>query len=161
MLHTIIFIIFLLLILVGTVGIIIPIFPAIPYMFLVSIIFGLVNRFKELTLKEIIILGVIAIVSVVVDYLSGVVGARYAGASKKAVFYGFIGMILGTILFPPFGGIPGIFLGVLAAEIIRHGNTERAVKAATGGLIGSVAGMAINLVLAILFFVLFIVFALK
>ncbi|OQA03533.1 MAG: hypothetical protein BWY68_00712 [bacterium ADurb.Bin400] len=100
-----------------------------------------------------------AAASIAVDYFAGILGARYGGASKKAVLYGFVGLILGLVLLPPFGGIIGLFAGVAIAEWYSHRNKQRAVKAAAGSLIGSLTGILINLTLALLLLVLFIIFA--
>lgn len=152
--------IFFVLLLPGLAGIFLPI-PGLLYMFVISLIFGFVNEFNYLTQNEIIILGIITIIAVLNDYLSGMLGAKYGGAAQKSMILGIIGMIIGTILLPPFGGLIGVFLGILIAEIMRHGNRQKAIRAASGGLIGSVVGMIFTLILAIVFLFLFIFFSIK
>lgn len=155
------FVIALVLMLPGLLGVLLPILPGIPYMFVVALLYGLATKFRPLSTKEIIILGVITGLSVLVDHLSGVLGARWGGAHKKSLLAGFLGLIVGLILFPPFGGIIGLFLAVLVTEIAIHDDNRRAVKAATGSLLGSFAGMLISALLSILFLVLFVIFAIK
>jgi uncharacterized protein YqgC (DUF456 family) len=142
----------------GFVGLFIPIFPGIPFMFLVALTYGAITSFTQLTGSEIGILAIIAVVSIAVDYLGGVLGAKYSGASAKALAGGFLGMLVGLFLIPPFGGLLGLFFGVLIVEI-RIKNHHQALRAATGSLIGSLAGIVINLLLAIVFLTLFLVFA--
>lgn len=154
-------IIFSLLLLPGLLGVFLPLLPSIPYMFVVTLIFGLIDKFQHLTVVNLIILGIIALFSLLVDYFSGALGAKYGGASKKTLFWGIIGLILGLIVFPPFGGIAGLFLGVLVAELIQYKDHLKALKAASGSLIGSLTGMILNFLLALFFFVLFLVFAVK
>lgn len=154
-------IIFSLLLLPGLLGIIIPMLPGIPLMFLVALIFAISTNFKALGLWEIVILGVIAIVSIVVDYFSGILGAKYGGAKKWSLAWGFVGLIVGLFVFPPFGGIIGLFLGILLSELYFVKNQKKAFRAATGGLIGSLAGIIINLILALTFIILFVIFALS
>ncbi|HJO89688.1 MAG: DUF456 domain-containing protein [Candidatus Pacebacteria bacterium] len=93
-----------------------------------------------------------------IDYFSGIIGAKYSGASKKGLLFGFLGLILGFIFLPPFGGFVGLFVGILIAEFIIKGNEIMALKTAAGSLIGIATGIFINILLAIAFFVLFVLF---
>lgn len=142
----------------GLVGLFIPILPGIPFMLLVAITYGAITSFTSLSGSEIGILAIIALASVAVDYLGGVLGAKFSGASAKALGAGFLGMIVGLFLLPPFGGLLGLFGGVLIAEL-RIKNRHEALRAATGSLIGSLAGITINLLLAFVFIILFLTFA--
>lgn len=137
-----------------------PILPSLPYMFVVALVFGIIDKFFHLTWIELIFLGLLAVVSFLVDYFSGVVAAKYSGASLAAMLAGIVGLILGTIFFPPFGGLVGLFLGILAAELFLVRDYKRALKAAGGGILGQLAGIIANLILAIIFIVLFVLFAL-
>jgi uncharacterized protein YqgC (DUF456 family) len=145
----------------GLLGVFIPLIPGIPYMFVVALVFAFADRFQHLSGAELSLLAVIAIVSLVIDYLAGILGARAGGASKKALLFGFIGLILGVIVLPPFGGILGIFLGVLVAELAGGKTIRTAFKAGQGSVIGALTGIGINLVLALLSLVLFVIFALR
>ena len=158
--QTIIFIGFILLLLPGFAGIFLPI-PGLLYMFIISLIYGFIDKFERLQPWELGVLAGIALISILNDYLTGMLGAKYGGAAQKSMLYGIIGMIIGTLILPPFGGLVGVFLGILVAEILNHGNKERAVKAATGGLLGSIVGMVATLILAIIFVFLFVFFVLN
>jgi uncharacterized protein YqgC (DUF456 family) len=153
-------IVFAVLMLPGLTGILIPVLPGIPFMFIVALIFGLIDKFVHLTTIEIIILLGLTLISLVIDYASGILGARIGGASAKSTLGGLIGMIIGLIIFPPFGGIIGLFLGIAITEIAIHNNNKKALKAATGGVIGSLAGIILNLILALIFLTIFIIFSL-
>ncbi len=155
-----ILIIFSILLLPGLSGVFLP-FPGMIYMFLVALIFGFINHFQQLTWQDILILVAILIVSTIVDIFSGCVGAKYGGANKKSIYAGMLGMLIGTFLLPPFGGLIGIFVAVLIWEMTVHSNHRKAIKAAGASLLGSIAGMVINLLISILFIVLFVVLALE
>lgn len=141
----------------GFVGLFIPVFPGIPWMFLVALTYGALTSFGRLTGSDLGILAIIALASVAIDYLSGVLGAKYSGASAKALGAGFVGMIVGLLVLPPFGGLLGLFIGVLLVEL-QTKTRQQAVRAATGSLFGSLAGIVLNLLLATLFITLFLVF---
>ncbi len=158
--NTIWVIIFAVLMLPGLLGVFLPIVPGIPLMFLLALVFGFTDSFQHLTSQNILTLLVLTVASVLVDYLSGTLGAKYSGASSKALGAGLIGMILGTLLFPPFGGILGLFAGVILVEL-RNGSREKALRAATGSLVGALIGIAINVVLAITFITLFVLYSLN
>jgi uncharacterized protein len=136
----------------------IPFMPALPYMFVIAVLFGFFDGFEKLTLVNLSILGGILILSILVDYFSGIIGARYGGASRKGIFFGFIGLIAGLLIFPPFGGFLGLFVGVLFAEFAIKKSTIGAIKASTGSFLGSLTGILINTFLAVLFFTLFLIF---
>ena len=153
--------IFIILLLSGIVGVILPMLPGIPYMFVIALIFAVIDKFQHLTGLNLLILVLIAGLSLVVDYFSGILGARFGGASKRAILFGLISLIIGLIAFPPWGGIIGLFLGVLVAEISLGQKHLQAFKAAGGSLLGALTGIIINLILSLAFLVLFIVFAVK
>ena len=149
-----------LILLIPSVGLVfIPAFPAIFMMLLITTGFGFVDNFVHLTPANLAVLAGIFVLSFIVDQLSGILGAKYGGASRKGILYGFIGLIVGTILFPPLGGLIGLFLGVGVSEYYVHKNQQRAIKAASGSLLGALAGIVTNVVLACIFVILFAIFA--
>ncbi len=158
---TVLLIVFGALLLPGIAGAVMPVLPSTPYMFIVALIYGFVVGFSALTGTELAILAALALVSLLIDYLSGVLGAKYGGAAARSLGVGMLGLIMGLILFPPLGGIIGLFIGIFIAEYYRHNNQERAVRAATSGLIGSLVGIGINLLIAVAFFALFLYFVLR
>jgi uncharacterized protein len=151
-------IIFTILIFPGMFMTIIPMMPAIPYMFLMAWIFGYFDNFERLTAGNLWVFGGILIASILIDYFSGVIGAKYGGASRKGLLFGFLGLILGFLLLPPFGGFIGLFTGIFIGEFLMKGDKTKAIKAATGSLVGSIGGILINTFLAVTIFTLFVIF---
>jgi uncharacterized protein len=135
--------------------------PGVPYLFIVSLIYGFIDRFQRLTLRDLAILGALAVLSVVVDQSAGLIAARYGGARGKTFLYGIAGAIIGTIALPLFGGFIGLFLGIMTGELMRDRTEAQAVKAATAGVIGSIAGITINIVLGTIFLALFLAFVIR
>lgn len=159
MTHTILLIIFSILMVPGIITTAIPVFPGMAFMFVLSLIFGMIDKFSHLSLWELAILGIIVVISSIVDYVSGIFGAKYGGATKTGVFWGAIGSFLGLFLFPPFGMFLGAFVGVFVSELLLKKDHKKATKAATGSLVGSLMGILINVLLALAFTGLFIYFA--
>ena len=151
--------VFVLLLLPGFAGVFLPL-PCLPYMFGVTLIFGYVDQWQHLNFVELTVLAFVMLVSFLIDYFSGLIGAKYGGAARISIVFGFVGMIIGLVALPPFGGIVGLFLGILISEFLNFKDHLKALKAASGGVLGTVVGMILSLILAITYVVLFIVFAL-
>jgi hypothetical protein len=134
-------------------------FPSLLFMMVVAVGFGFVDNFTHLSGGELGILAGVFALSILVDQLSGILGARYSGASAKSIFYGMIGMILGTIILPPFGGMVGLFVAVVLSEYKNHQDHSRALKAGAGSFIGMLAGKIACAVIGLIFLIMFIVFA--
>jgi uncharacterized protein YqgC (DUF456 family) len=158
--HITLVVIFSLLILATGASFLLMVFPAHLFLLIISLVFGLVDHFQHLKLWEWGILAGLVVVMVAADWLSGLWGAKVSGASRKSIIWGIVGMIIGLIIFPPFGSLIGLFLGILVSELVHFTEYKKAIKAASGSVLGTLAGTLINLVLSILFLILFIVFAL-
>lgn len=158
--YYILVIIFSALLLPGIIGAALTL-PGVPYMFVVALIFGLVDKFTHLTGTDLFFLGLVALISLIIDYASGILGAKFSGASKTGLIGGVIGFLLGLILLPPLGGFAGLFLGIMIAEFINFHHWKKALKAASGLLIGVLAGMVINTTLAIILMILFVLLAFR
>lgn len=139
----------------------VPMMPALFYMLSLSFIFALIDGFVHLTWWNLTILFGIFVISFLVDTFSGILGAKYFGASKKAFYAGIIGLALGLIIFPPLGGLAGLFSGVLIGELLQARKSPEALRSAVGTLFGSVVGMIINSGLAIIFWLSFLLLAWK
>jgi len=158
---SILLMIFIIIMIPGIAGVVLPALPSLPYMFVIALIFGFLDKFTHLTITNIVVLLLITLVSILVDYFSGILGAKYGGAGKQSMILGLIGFLFGLLISPPFGGFVGLFLGILIAELYYFKDHLKALKAATGGLLGTVFGMIINLLLGISFLGLFILFAFR
>jgi|SRR3989338_755245 len=157
--HTVLVIVFALLLLPGFLLAFIPMFPAFWYLLGGAVIFGFFDGFVHLTAANLAVLAGIFALSVVVDWSAGLLGAKFGGATWKSLLYGMIGSVIGLFIFPPLGIFAGLFVGVLIGELLRKRHRTEAVKAATGALLGSVSGVVVNVCLAFVFLVAFILFA--
>jgi uncharacterized protein YqgC (DUF456 family) len=152
-------IIFSILLAPGMFLVFVPFFPALSYMLVVALSFAVITGFVLLLPFQFAILAIITIASLCVDWSAGALGAKYGGAHAKSIGFGILGMLAGTFLLPPFGGIIGLFVAIFISEkILQKKTKQESVKAAGGALLGTVAGMIANAVLAVSFFVTFIVF---
>lgn len=142
----------------GVLMALVPMLPALSYMFVVALVFAIYDGFTALTVKELLVLLGITLLSIVIDHTSGLLGAKYGGAHTKSLLWGIAGSIIGTFIAPAFGTFIGLFLGVLIAELYYKKTGQKAVKAAGSALLGSLVGVISNVVLAIAFVAIFVVF---
>ena len=80
---------------------------------------------------------VIAVVVYILDYIIPALGTKKFGGSKYGIIGTTIGLLVGLIFLGPLGIIIGPFIGAFIGELIHDNeNSNRALKAAFGSLIG-------------------------
>ena len=136
--------------------------PSILYMFIVVIVFGVVDHFVHLSAWDIVWLAIFSAVVMLVEFLSGVIGAKWAGAHWSSILWGVAGLLIGSLVIPVpiFGSLAGMFIGVLLSEWYRTNDIRKANKAATGSFLGWLAGTGFKILASIVFLVLFIILVL-
>jgi uncharacterized protein YqgC (DUF456 family) len=136
-----------LLILVGVAGTIIPALPGIPMIFAGAWLIAYMEDYLYFGWGTLIALGVLTVISIIIDWVSQTMGAQKAGATKL----GLTGALLGTIIGIPFG-LVGIFLfpviGAFVGEMIGHRDMRKAGKVSWATWIGMIAGIAAKLAIA-------------
>ena len=136
-----------LLILCGLAGTVIPALPGIPMIFAGAWLIGYVEDFQYFGMWTLVALGVLTVISLVIDWVSQTLGAERAGATKMGLTGAFIGTILGI----PFGLI-GIFLfpviGAFIGEMIGHRDMRLATKVSWATWVGMMAGIALKVAIA-------------
>ena len=99
----------------------------------------------------------ITIILSVLDYIIPAQGTKRFGGSKYGIWGTNIGLIVGLIAPIPFGFLIGPFLGALVGELVfDSSNHHRALKAATGSLVGFLASTFIQFLVCVLFLGLYI-----
>ena len=136
-----------LLMLCGLAGTIIPALPGIPMIFAGAWVMAYVENFEHVGLWTLVSLGVLTVISIVIDWVSQSMGAGRAGATKLGLTGAFVGTILGI----PFG-VMGIFLfpviGAFIGEMIGHRDMRLATKVSWATWVGMMAGIALKVAIA-------------
>ena len=135
------------LILVGIAGAIVPALPGVPLVFAGMWLAAAVDDYALIGTGSLILLGILAGIAVLIDFVAGLLGARRVAASGKALWGAMIGTIVGM-----FFGLPGLllgpFVGALVGELSAGGTFERSthVGFATwlGILFGTVAKIGLS-----------------
>jgi len=99
----------------------------------------------------------ITVIITILDYIIPAKGTKKFGGSSYGVWGTNIGLIVGIIAPIPFGVIIGPFVGAFVGELIYDSkNHQRALKAATGSVLGFLASSFINFLFCIIFFGIFL-----
>jgi uncharacterized protein len=142
---------------VGVFGAVIPALPGASLILGAIIIWGIVSSSFAAIKIPLIVTAIVLLLSIGVDFLSGYIGAKKAGASKWGQIGAFVGLVAGFLgLLPalPFGGpllgmLVGPLLGAIVGEFIFRRNLWVAVKAGLGIFVGTVVGNILQGLLAI------------
>ncbi|HEX2919992.1 MAG TPA: DUF456 domain-containing protein [Bacteroidales bacterium] len=133
----------LLLMVLGIIGCLVPVLPGPPFSFIGLILLHL-SRFGNFSTTTLIILGCIAVIVTVLDYVVPIWGTRKFGGSKYGTRGATVGLIVGLFLGPA-GIILGSLIGAFVGEMIYKDDFNYAIKAGIGSLIGFLAGVGLKL----------------
>lgn len=134
------------LILAGLAGAVVPILPGVPLVFGGMLLAAWADHFQHIGTFTLIVLGVLAALALLVDFVAGVLGAKRVGASPRALWGASIGMLVGF-----FFGLPGLllgpFVGAVAGELSGGRELNQATRAGIGTWIGLLFGTLAKLAL--------------
>jgi uncharacterized protein len=133
----------------GSIGTFLPVLPGVPIVFLGMLILAWQENFQTVSLMVITILGVLALLAFLVDFVLAFYTTKKAGASKYALWGLAIGSLLGLVL----GGLGlfvGAILGALIGEYAFNRNLHQATVAGLSAGVGFVIAFAVKLLLLLL-----------
>ncbi len=131
--------------LMGLAGCILPIIPGPPVSFLALIILSLAKNWEPFGPAFLMIMGGLAVLVTILDYVVPVVGAKKYGASRLGVWCSIIGMLIGVFLFPPFGVFIGGFVGAMVGELLAGKEGRQSLRAAWGAFVGNLVNVGLKL----------------
>lgn len=166
--------------LVGLLGSVLPGLPGVPLIFLSALLYAYFTGFEIVGGWILTVLGVLAALAMVADFIGTSYGARRFGASNWGMFGGAIGGLAGAVagfLFLGIGSLFGLILGAIGGVFLgeylrrrRRGTSEedeavpysrgdwrRASRAAGGVLIGYAASAVAQGILGIASIIIFVV----
>ena len=129
----------LLLLLLGVAGTVFPALPGLPFMFAGAWLLAYSSDYQIIGSFSLLVLFLIAACGMAMDFVAGILGAKYTGASSEALWGAFIGSIAGLFM-----GLAGLVLGPLLGaaigEFLDKKNIWLAGKVGIGTLIGFIVG---------------------
>lgn len=119
-------------ILFGLFGLIIPIFPGLVVIWLAVLGYGIISGFSTLGIVVFIVATLLMLIGTIVDNLFMGVGARKGGASWSTIIVALSAGVIGTVIFPPLGGVVAAPIAVLLLEYLRVMDVGKAWEALRG-----------------------------
>lgn len=143
------------LIVVGVLGNVIPVLPGAVFVFAGIALGAWIDDFSRVSGTVVIVAAVLMGLSWLVDYLSGVLGARRVGASREAIIGALVGTVAGV-----FTGLVGVLflplVGAAVGEFIAVRNVPRAGSVGVATWIGMIIGIAVKIALSFVMIGLFV-----
>ena len=136
------------LMILGIAGCLLPVLPGPPLTYLGLVVLHF-SKFADISKNLFIILGIVAVVVTVIDYIVPIWGTKQFGGSKYGMRGATVGLIIGLFLGPP-GIIIGPFIGAVVGELIFKDDFKYAPKAGFGSLLGFLTGVGLKLAAALL-----------
>lgn len=144
--QTLLFILSAVLILVGMAGAIVPLLPGVPLVFGGMLLAAWADHFQHIGALTLTLLGVLAALALLVDFVAGLFGAKRVGASTRALWGASLGAIVGV-----FFGLPGLllgpFAGAVAGELSAGRELDQAARVGIGTWLGLLFGTLAKLAL--------------
>lgn len=145
-----------LLIVVGLAGTVLPALPGTALVLAGAALGAWIDDFSRVGAVTLAVLAALAVLSWVLEYLAGVLGAKRAGASPQAL----IGATLGTVV-GIFMGLVGVlfmpFVGAVLGEWLARRDEARALKVGAGAWLGLMAGLLAKVVISLVMVGVFVV----
>jgi uncharacterized protein YqgC (DUF456 family) len=138
-----------LVVVVGMAGTIVPLIPGIPMVFGGLLLAAWADGFVKVGAWPLVAIGVLAALSLGIDFVATLLGAKKAGASPQALIGATIGGVIGIFL-----GIPGLllgpFIGAVAGEFYARRKLGQAGKVGLGTWLGLLFGAIAKIIVGFL-----------
>jgi uncharacterized protein len=129
------------LIVAGVAGTVLPLLPGTALVLAGMVLGAWIDGFERVGGVTVGVLVALAVLSWVLEYVAGLLGAKRAGASKQAL----IGAALGTVV-GLFMGLIGVFfmplVGAAIGEYLARRDEQRAMRVGVATWLGILVGMA-------------------
>ena len=130
----------------GIAGSVLPALPGVPLVFAGLLLAAWAGDFQQVTWVPLVVLGLLTVMSFVIDLAATALGAKRVGATKLAVLGAALGTLGGLFLGLP-GLVLGPFVGAVAGELLSHGQVQQATRAGLATWMGLIFGTLAKLAL--------------
>lgn len=146
-----------LMVLVGLAGTVLPVLPGVLLVFGGLFIAAWAENFTRVGALGLTIIGVLAALGFVADFVASLLGAKRVGASPRALFGAAAGGVVGVFL-----GIPGMllgpFVGAVLGELWARGGLRQAGKVGVGTWLGLLFAAIAKVIIAFAMIATFLAF---
>jgi len=131
---------------VGVAGSVLPALPGVPLVFAGLLLAAWAGDFQKVTWLPLVVLGLLTVISFVIDFAATALGAKRVGATRLAIVGAALGTLGGLFLGLP-GLILGPFVGAIIGELLSHGQMQQATRAGLATWVGLIFGTLAKLAL--------------
>lgn len=134
-------------IVLGLLGTVLPVLPGTALVLAGVILGAWIDDFARVSVGTVLLIGVLAVLAWVLEWVAGLLGAQRAGASRQAL----LGAALGTVFGLALGLVGVLFMPLLGAaigEFLARRDQRRALKVGFATWMGLLVGMLAKVVLA-------------
>jgi hypothetical protein len=136
---TLLWIFAVLLSVIGLLGLVLPVLPGAPILFAGLLLGAWADDFAYVGAQTLVLLGVMAMLTYVVDFAATAMGAKKFGASNRAIVGAVLGGLVGLVL-----GLPGLLLGPFVGAVIGELSLRRDLRTAGRAGLGASLGLALG-----------------
>lgn len=152
----ILFAVSLLIMFVGMAGVVVPIIPSTPLIWFGAFLYAIFTHFEKITWMVLLLFAVLTILSIVLENLGNVYGAKKFGATKWGIIGSIIGTGFGLYLGGPVGLILGPVVGTIIFEFIGGKGYRAALKSGLGNFAGFLGGSLVKILIGMAMIFMFI-----
>ena len=116
--------------LIGLFGLLTTIVPGLAIIWVSALVYFIVTGFSTGSIILMVVITVLTIVGSVLDNIVMGAKARQSGASWLAIGVALLAGVIGTLVFPPFGGLVAALLALFVMEYLRLRDPEQAFASA-------------------------------
>lgn len=139
--NELLWIISVLLIVAGVAGTVLPLLPGTALVLAGMLLGAWIDGFERVGGVTVGVLVALAVVSWVLEYVAGLMGAKRAGASKQALIGAALGTVAGLLM-----GLVGVLfmplVGAAVGEYLARRDEQRAMRVGVATWLGILVGMA-------------------
>lgn len=152
---TLLWILCVALIVAGLAGTVLPVLPGTVLVWAGIVLGAWIDDFQRVGTTTLVVVTVLAALAWVLDYVAGLLGARRAGASRRALLGAAIGTVVGLFM-----GVVGVLfmplVGAALGEYLARKDQHRAVRVGVATWVGIMLGLLAKVVLAFVMVGLFV-----
>ncbi|MFU8812351.1 MAG: DUF456 domain-containing protein [Balneolaceae bacterium] len=131
----------------GLIGALLPVVPGLPVSYIGLLLLQLAKP-GTFSLTFMLLWLALVIIVMVLESVIPAYGTRRMGGSALGVTGALVGLVAGFFFFPPFGILIFPFLGAFAGEWVQGKKSKASFRAASGTILGFLAGTFLKVVTA-------------
>ncbi|MBS4537803.1 DUF456 domain-containing protein [Clostridium sp. D2Q-11] len=154
--NIILVIISLIIMFIGFIGTFLPAIPGPGLIFFTGLFYGIITGFEHIAVITIVILGILAILTIILDNVTSLITTKKVGASKYGIIGAIVGGIIGFLSLSFIGLIIGQFIGAIVGELLIKKQFKDSFKVGIATFIGYLIGVVLNSTIALIMIVIFV-----